>query len=74
MIDGWVKIYVSTDLLQAKLVEDMLKQNGIESHIVSRPDSVLPMLGEAALYTPEHRAEEALAVLHGSQLAMDEEE
>ena len=74
MIDGWVKIYASTDLLQAKLVEDLLKQNGVESHIVSKPDSVLPMLGEAELYAPADRAEEAFAILRENDLAADEEE
>jgi hypothetical protein len=76
MLEGWVKIYTSPDVVQTKLVEDLLKQNGVESHIVTKPDSVLPMLGEATLYTPADRAEEALAILrdHQADGATEEEE
>jgi hypothetical protein len=63
MIENWVKIYSSSDLLQVKMAEDVLKQNGIESHIVSKPDSVMPMLGEAELYTLPEKAEDARQVL-----------
>ncbi len=74
MLEGWVKIYTSPDVIQTKLVEDMLKQNGVESHIVTKPDSVLPMLGEASLYAPADRAEEAMALLQDYQAGSEEEE
>ena len=61
--ENWVKIYSSTELYQAKIAEDILKQNGIESHIVSAPDSAIPSLGEAALYAPPEKAENAVKVL-----------
>ncbi|RMD70443.1 MAG: hypothetical protein D6818_09085, partial [Bacteroidetes bacterium] len=41
----WECIYRSTDLLQVKLAEDVLKQHGIESHILNKPDSAIPALG-----------------------------
>ena len=61
--EGWVNVFTSKDMLQAKLAEDVLKQAGIESHIVDQPDSVLPPLGEARLFTPSEKAEAARKVL-----------
>lgn len=63
MKEGWIKIYVNQDLMQVKLAEDILKQNGIESHIASKPDSVFPSVGQAELYTLPEKAEAAVAVL-----------
>ncbi len=62
MRQGWVKIFVSKDELQAKLAEDVLKQADIESHIVSRPDSVFPV-GEAELYIHPEHVDRALEIL-----------
>lgn len=63
MREGWILVYASSDVFHAKMAEDILKQNGIESHMVSKPDSVLPSIGEAELYTLPERAEQALKVL-----------
>lgn len=63
MKEGWVKVFSSLDLIQVKLVEDLLKQHGIESHILSKPDSAIPSLGEAELYAPAEKAEAAMEVL-----------
>jgi len=63
IMDNWVKIFSHTDLLQTKLAEDVLKQNGIESHILHKPDSVIPSLGQAELLTHGDKAEEAIRIL-----------
>ncbi len=63
MKEGWIKIYVNQDLMQVKLAEDILKQNGIESHIANRPDSVFPSVGQAELYAQPEKAEAAVTVL-----------
>jgi hypothetical protein len=63
MKENWVKIYSSNELLQVKLAEDLLKQHGIESHIESKPDSAIPTLGEAVLFTLPEKAEEARKIL-----------
>ncbi len=68
MKEGWVKIYSSLDLVQTKLAEDILKQNGIESHILSKPDSMIPSVGEATLYTLSEKADEALEILRQNDL------
>lgn len=63
MTEGWIKIFSSNEEYQVKIAEDVLKQNGIESHIVKHPDSAFPSLGEAALYTVPEKAERAREVL-----------
>ena len=68
MKENWVKIYSSTDLMQVKLAEDVLKRNGIVSHILNHPDSAMPMLGEAELYALPENAEKAKAILEASEV------
>ncbi len=63
MKENWVKIYQSTELIQVKLAEDILKQHGIESHILNPPDSAFPGLNYIGLYTLPEKAEEAVKVL-----------
>ncbi len=63
MKENWVKIFTSTDLVQVKMAEDVLKQEGIASHIESKPNSAMPMLGEAELYTLPENVEAARKVL-----------
>ncbi len=63
MKEDWVKVFESTEIFKTKLVEDALKQEGIESHILQRPDSAIPSLGSATLYTPREKAEQAMAVI-----------
>lgn len=63
MKENWVKIYTSSDLVQVKMAEDVLKQKGIASHIESRPDSAMPMLGAAELYTLPENAQNAREIL-----------
>ncbi len=61
--ENWVLIYTNTDLLQVKLAEDVLKQHGIGSHILSKPDSAIPSLGRAELYTLPENEEKAKEIL-----------
>ncbi len=68
MKEGWVLIYSDSELYQVKIAEDILKQNGIESHIVNKPDSAIPSIGEAELYTLPERAEEAVKVLRENDI------
>ncbi len=72
MKEGWIKVFASANLMEVKLMEDLLKQHGIESHILSKPDSMIPSLGEAGLYTPADKAEAALAVLQSEAQAEQE--
>ncbi|MBK7869851.1 MAG: DUF2007 domain-containing protein [Saprospiraceae bacterium] len=73
MNEGWVLIFSAPAEYQARIADDILKQNGIESLIVNRPDSMFPTIGEVELYTPAENAERALEVLRANNL-LDEEE
>lgn len=68
MQEGWVLIFTANETYQAKIAEDVLKQNGIESHILTTPDSAIPSLGEAKLYTVQEKAEAARKVLAENDL------
>ena len=63
MKEGWICVFSAIELLEVKLAEDVLKQNGIPSHILSKPDSAIPSIGEAELYVHPDQAEEAVKVL-----------
>ncbi|MCB0571245.1 MAG: DUF2007 domain-containing protein [Phaeodactylibacter sp.] len=68
MKEDWVMIYSSTELFKAKIVEDILKQHGIESHILEKGDSAIPSVGEVTLYTPAEKAEQAIEILKKEEL------
>ncbi len=70
MKEGWIRIFRADDLLQVKLAEDVLKQAGIESHIVTKPDSVFP-ISETELYTVADKATAAIEVLRKSDFNVD---
>jgi len=57
--ENWIEVFFSQDLIKTKLIEDVLKQNGITSHIVDRPDSAIPSIGAARLYVPAEEAVQA---------------
>lgn len=74
MKQDWVKVFESREILKTKLVEDALKQQGVESHILEKPDSAIPSLGAATLYTPQEKAQEALAIIKNIDFSAVEED
>jgi hypothetical protein len=68
MNDNWIKIFATTEEYQVKIAEDVLKQHGIESHVVSRRDSALPSLGEVELYTLPEKAQRAVEILREQKI------
>lgn len=68
MQEGWVLIFTAKETYQAKIAEDVLKQNGIESHILTTPDSTIPSIGEAKLYTVQEKAVAARKILAENKL------
>ncbi|HQU60616.1 MAG: DUF2007 domain-containing protein [Phaeodactylibacter sp.] len=73
MKEDWVMIYASTEYFKAKIVEDILKQNGIESHILEKGDSAIPSVGEVTLYAPRDKAAQAIEILKKAELIEVEE-
>lgn len=65
-MEGWTRVFSSQDLIEVKLAEDVLKQNGIESHILEKPDSNFPAIGEANLYVLDEKADQAQDVLNAN--------
>lgn len=63
MKEDWVKVFESSEVLKTKLVEDALKRKGIESHILEKPDSAIPSLGAATLYTPQEHGKRAMEII-----------
>ena len=73
MREGWVVVFSADQEFKAKVAEDILKQHEIVSHMVQEPDSAFPMLGKAALYTPQESAEKAISILQKEGLLASEE-
>ncbi len=74
MKEDWVKVFESREILKTKLVEDALKQQGVESHILEKPDSAIPSLGAATLYTPQNKAQKALEIIKTIDFSAVEED
>ncbi len=72
MKEDWVKVFESSEIFKTKLVEDALKQQGIESHILEKPDSAIPSIGAATLYTPRDKAQQAMDVIKEIDFSMEE--
>lgn len=68
MKEDWVLIYSTKGDSKAKMMKRVLRQNGIESHILHRVDAIYPMFGEAKLYAPSEKAAKALKVLRTTEL------
>lgn len=56
-------MYATDREFKAKIAEDLLKQNKIVSHILNKPDSAIPSIGGAELYTPAEEADKARDIL-----------
>jgi hypothetical protein len=68
MKEDWVKVFSSMELIQVKLAEDILKQHGIESHILNPTDSAFPGITFIELYTLPEKAEEAIKILEENDI------
>ncbi len=58
-----VLVFSSDKLYQVELAREILEENGIESEVMNKIDSLLP-LGEAELYVNESDAEKALLIIN----------
>jgi len=58
-----VKIYSTTQPLQANLAETVLKNNGIHAHRINKQDSSFSVIGSIEIYTTEEEAEKARTIL-----------
>jgi hypothetical protein len=63
MENEMVLVFSSDKLYQVELAREILEENGIESEVMNKIDSLLP-LGEAELYVNESDAEKALLIIN----------
>ncbi|GAB5551624.1 MAG: hypothetical protein Sapg2KO_12150 [Saprospiraceae bacterium] len=72
MKDGWINVYSADLEFKAKLAEDILKQHDIVSHIMMKPNSAIPSIGNASLLVPEAEAEKAIEILKKEKIITEE--
>jgi len=60
----WVMLCVTSQYMQAAMVEGKLQENGIPVQVLNKQDSMYPVLGEMELYVPVHLRELAISVMN----------
>ena len=68
MNPNWKNVFSSGDAVQVRIAKDVLKNNGIESHIINKKDSVTMAFGEHELHVPNDLAKRAVAVLEEAEI------
>ena len=58
-----VKIFTTTEPLQANLAETVLRNNGIEAHILNKQDSSFSVIGSIEVYTSPSEVDKAMEIL-----------
>ena len=58
-----VKVYATTQPLQANLAETVLKNNGVPAHQMNKQDSSFSVIGSIEIYTTASNAEKAREIL-----------
>ena len=57
-MEGWTKVYHSTEEYQAVIVKDLLEEGGLHPVIINQKDSEFPILGETKVFiAPEEEAQ-----------------
>jgi len=69
-----VKIYSTTQPLQANLAETVLKNNGIHAHRINKQDSSFSVIGSIEIYTAAAEAEQATHILDENGFTDHQEE
>ena len=62
-MNQWTKIFTTTSLAEASIVEGMLLENQIPVQQLNKQDSSYPVLGEAEIYVPVHLKDTALQLI-----------
>lgn len=64
MIEGWTEVYAPGDEVEARLLQDVLRAEGIDAQVYSQQDHVYPVhvgeLGRIRLLVPDEKTERAL--------------
>ena len=67
MIEGWTEVYAPGDESEARLLQDVLRADGIDAQVYSQQDHVYPVhvgeLGRIRLLVPDAETERALGLV-----------
>ena len=67
MTEGWIKIYTAEEEYQAKLIEELLQNNGLHPVIMDKRDDVLRIPGFVEVYVAPEEAEQANGVIESNK-------
>ncbi|QQS30016.1 MAG: DUF2007 domain-containing protein [Sphingobacteriales bacterium] len=63
MEKNWVKIYSTTQRYFAEILKNMLLNHDIPCVVIDKTDSSYLVFGEAELYSPKEKADEAILLI-----------
>lgn len=66
MVEGWIKIYTSSEEYQAALIVELLKNNGLHPVLLDRKDDEF-RIGEAEVYVAPEEAQQAKRIINENQ-------
>lgn len=61
--DDWVKVYSSNQAFKVELMKGVLENNGVDTVVVNRQDSLYLAFGEIELYTLKIYSNKALEII-----------
>ena len=67
MTNNWIKIYTSTNVIEAEVILAMLHENGIEAVEMNKRDSSYLSFGSIELYCPAMQVTDALNLINLNQ-------
>ena len=65
MEKGWIKIFTTSDAVQAQIVKDLLQNHGISSVIINKKDSSYVVIGDVEVYVQRDNAMKAIHLVKG---------
>ena len=66
MVEGWNKVFTSTEEFEAALIKELLEANGLHPVLLSQKDSEF-LLGEVGVFVAPEEAEQAFSVIESNQ-------
>ena len=67
MTNGWIKIYTADEEYQAKLIEELLKNNKLNPVVMDKRDDVLRIPGTVEVYVAPEEADQALSIIDSNK-------
>ena len=64
MNQDWIKLFSTTELFKARVIEAKLKENNIVCHVMNKQDSAYVVIGEIQIYVSESDKETALTIIN----------